>query len=289
VGVRLFLEGKGRVLSIGGTGHPEAGVFPPEVSSIVHNRSLFHIVHQSLVEEAIMRGAPVPEAIQIRGRTPRPGDSSDGVLVTLDTLSPTETRRRSAVQPWLQVFQRIGWSIEIQPHDATGGFEIDHALQSRYRRLLGVEAICGLWINSGIRYSLRGDMLDPAGLAALEQLGFVAVRDSMTRWWKKEEFQAELEPPPEMADVVDRLARFQLTGNLGDLSAAGETARSRGWETRVFQDESAGATVVVLRSGPRLIAANATAYAGSARAPSSVSIEDFLRLRRLVIFGRRGP
>ncbi|HEX7897074.1 MAG TPA: hypothetical protein VF950_04910, partial [Planctomycetota bacterium] len=289
-GLRVFFESRARVYSLGGAGLSETGIAGAEGASVLHNRSLFHVIHQALVEEAVNAGRAAPVALQVRGRIAREGEVFDGLIVPMGLLSADDRAARDAAAPWIGVAADLGWRVEIQSPEVPDRHDVDEVLQARYRRAIGADGLCGLWVNSTLRYGLGAGMLDPATVAALGDLGFEVATGGFLAWWEGERYRPSPVPPAASGPIVERLLDFLRSGNVAELAAARRRAGEQGWLARVLQDPSADATVVVLIRGEEALAVHLGASRrGPARGGDVSSADVFLRQREPLLYGKRAP
>jgi gamma-polyglutamate biosynthesis protein CapC len=289
-GLRVFFESRARVYSLGGAGLSETGIAGAEGASVLHNRSLFHVVHQSLVEEAIDAGRAAPLCLQVRGRIAREGEVFDGLIVPMGLLSADDRAARDAAAPWIGVAGALGWRVEIQSPEVPDRHDVDEVLQARYRRAIGSDGLSGLWVNSTLRYGLGAGMLDAATVAGLGDLGFEVATGGFLAWWEGGRYRPMTMPPSGSGPVVEKLLDFLRSGNVAELAAARRRAGTEGWVARVLQDPSADATVVVLIRGDEALAIHLGASRrGPPRSGEVSSPEVFLRQREPLLYGRRSP
>ncbi|MBL4846355.1 MAG: hypothetical protein JKY65_12575 [Planctomycetes bacterium] len=281
-GCLLFQASRARTLSLGGVGWPQEGILAPVVTRAAWRRTLFHAVHQGLVEIAIERSLPPPPVLQVRGRAfVSEGFKAAGVLVPPDVIRPAGKGERGALRPWINACRVLGWSAPIRDPLSREDLDSGTSLQARYRRFLGLGGISGIWLTAPHRRKLDVEQPSPTLRRALLALGFSLEKTKVL------DTIATLRPLTEIpgtAKVEEHLRRFQLTRSLASLAAARDAVPA-GWTTRVLEDEEAGALVVALESPRGEVLLINLLGAGEQRAP--LGAEAFLRQRAYVFRGQR--
>lgn len=292
LGTQVYLGGKCRALTIAGLGASESELLAPEVAKELDRLSMFHVVHQVLVERASVAGTDPPLVLQVRGRS-APEEGNDGVLVPPDVILPTREAAAAETAPWLRIFDTLGWTVRVQPPDEPGGFDIGAPLQARYRRFLRYEGISGLWADPDVRRALRGPRDDPSVVAALKQLGSVDAGTSIVGWWREGALSPAPRVPESLGRAMDGVAAFARSGNLGELATGIESARQAGWRDLLVVDADSESPILVFASpdGSEAVLVNlaATVVRGQelGEAGRAETIDELLRLRRFYIAGRR--